>query len=160
MGTSYKNGVNVFDDEFHKFQIFFDEDNVVVVVDCIQICILELPSTSGVSSEATISILENMDGYVQDLAIICGLTDREECCEFDCGICTKNCNSDDSEPDRGSMVSQMTTILGPSDHQCACPAGPAGPTGPAGPPGEVDIESIKAQLQEIIASVAFSDIRH
>lgn len=37
---------DVFDGRFHKFQIFFDDENVVAMVDCIQVGTLDLPSVS------------------------------------------------------------------------------------------------------------------
>merc|ERR1712157_715803 len=71
---------NLFDDKFHKIQVFFDTGEVVVLVDCVQVARLKLPPVTGVSPDAKVSISGGMT--VQDMAIVCGHTDAEECCEL------------------------------------------------------------------------------
>ena len=45
---SSSNYNNIFDGEFHKIQIFFDQSDVVFLLDCVQIARLEtLPSVNG-----------------------------------------------------------------------------------------------------------------
>merc|ERR1711990_605178 len=76
---------DLYDDKFHKIQVFFDKSNAVVLVDCIQVARIPFPPLSGMSTESKLQIDGN--AIVQDLSIICGLTDSEECCELESGLC-------------------------------------------------------------------------
>ncbi|CBY13852.1 unnamed protein product [Oikopleura dioica] len=70
------------DGNFHKIQVFFDELDVTVLVDCLQVGTLDLPTVQTAEQRSDFKLLSSGAGLVQDLAFIAGEAEAEECCEL------------------------------------------------------------------------------
>ncbi|CAG5078717.1 Oidioi.mRNA.OKI2018_I69.PAR.g9066.t1.cds [Oikopleura dioica] len=73
---------NLNDGNFHKIQVFFDELDVTVLVDCLQVGTLDLPTVQTAEQRSDFKLLSSGTGLVQDLAFIAGVAEAEECCEL------------------------------------------------------------------------------